>query len=254
MTAPDQQKERLRFAFTFYPWVLATVTFLLLAQLLVGLVAQTLGLEAIRYGSVAGGMITLGVFWLLTILQFRGLLMIFTQWGIGQSAKMYYCAQLGLLPPLARKVNQYKIPLILIGVQRSVLSIWFFIQTLFLSAGFANKQFESYLFFIAVSLLILTILPFWLYSRHNKGKHKSIVLASPLEKHELKRQHFALSRLRAKYHIHPAPEDYLPFSKRRKLMREHEEAISAAQEAQTRSKQDTAPEQVVEASEIEYAD
>ena len=259
----DRQKERLNFALTFYCWVLGALAFLALAYLLVVALAQVLGIEVVSSNPVSIGMITLGIFWLLTILQYRGLLTPLTQWGIGQSVRMYHCAQLGLLPPTLRKVNQYKVPLVLMGTQRSVVSIWFFVQTLFLATALGSGQFNSYISFMVFSLLALIILPFWIYSRHDKNKHKTIVLPPSIELSSIKIGEagsfsFILQQLRAKYRIQPAREDYLPFSKQRKLVREQQEAAEHQQDSPTQNaKQATQsgqPEQIVEADEIEYAD
>ena len=253
-TKINTQKERISFAFVFYRWVLGTLSFLAAIYLLVSLLAQALGLEPIYASLVATGMISLGIFWLLTILQYRGLLNSLTQWGIGQSVRMYHCAQLGLLPPTMRKVNQYKVPLILIGTGRSIISLWFFVQTLFLAAALSSGQFNSYIIFAALSLLALIALPFWIYSRHNKSKHKTIILPPKVKITKSSTYHFTLSQIRIRYEIRPAPEDYLPFSKQRKLVREHQEE-SARQEdysTQEANKEATQPEQVLEADEIEY--
>ena len=257
----DRQKERLGFVFIFYCWVLGTLAFLFLIYLLVVVLAQALGIEAVSSSPVSVGMITLGIFWLLTILQYRGLLAPLTQWGVGQSVRMYHCAQLGLLPPMLRKVNQYKVPLVLIGTQRSIISVWFFVQTLFFATALDSGRFNSYISFMAFSLLALIALPFWVYSQHNKSKHKTIILPPSIKVSGIKvgkagSFSFMFQQLRAKYRIQPAREDYLPFSKQRKLVREQQEAARAGEdEFQSQdSGQTVQPEQVVEADEIEYAD
>ena len=257
----DRQKERLNFVFTFYCWVLGALAFLALTYLMVAVLAQVLGIEAVSSNPVFVGMITLGIFWVLTVLQCRGVLVFLTQWGIGQSVRMYHCAQLGLLPPTLRKVNQYKVPLVLIGAQRSIVSIWFFVQTLFLATALNAAQFTSYIIFMVLSLLALIALPFWIYSRHDRSKHKTIVLPPSIEISSIKvgevgSLRFVFLQLRAKYHIQPAKEDYLPFSKQRKLVREQQEAARMDEEEhQAQNNRQTAqPEQVVEADEIEYAD
>ena len=260
----DRQKERLYFVFIFYCWVLGTLIFLALTYLLVVGLAQVLGIEAVSSNPVSVGMITLGIFWILTVLQYRGLLTPLTQWGIGQSVRMYHCAQLGLLPPVLRKVNQYKVPLVLIGTQRSIISIWFFVQTLFLATALGSERFGSYLSFMAFSLLALIALPFWVYSRHNKSKHKTIILPPSIEISNIKvgkagSFSFMFQQLRAKYRIQPAREDYLPFSKQRKLVREQQEAAMAAKDdyqtqISRQAAQSEQAEQIVEADEIEYAD
>ena len=252
----NTQKEQFGFAFAFYRWVLGTLAFLLLAYLLVNLLAQVFGIEAVLNNPVAAGMISLGIFWVLTVLQYRGVLAFLTQWGIGQSTKMYHCAQMGLLPPMLRKVNQYKVPLVLTGIQRSILSVWFFILTILLALASTDDHFNSVFVFTVLSLFILIALPFWLYSRHNKEKHKTIVLPPRVTLAELSKHHFTFSHIRTMYEIRPAKEDYLPFSKQRELVREQQEAARVEEEeyqAQS-SKQPVQPEQVVEANEIEYAD
>ena len=255
----NTQKEKFGFIFTFYRWVVGTLVFLALIYLLAGLLAQALGLESVYSSPVALGMISLGVFWLLTVLQYRGLLKPVTQWGIGQSAKMYHCAQMGLLPPMLRKVNQHEVPLVLTGVQRSMISMWFFVQTFFLAAALSGGRFDFYVLFMTVSLYILVALPFALYSRHNKDKHKTIVLPPDIKASDVGKHRFSLSYLRVKYEIRPAAEDYLPFSRQRKLVREHMQAqADAEQEFQEQERRQAEQieqtEQVVEADEIEYAD
>ena len=126
-------------------------------------------------------------------------------------------------------------------------------------SGLQSGQSSTYLMILVGSFLAALVLPFWIYGRHDKSKHKTIVLPSVIRSHEAARSRFVLPRFRAKYHIHPAPEDYLPFSKNRKLAREHHEAAVAQQADAQRSTQSrdagqTPPESVVEADQIEYAD
>jgi len=125
-------------------------------------------------------------------------------------------------------------------------------------AGLQTGQPATYLLILVSCFAVALVLPFWIYARHDKGKHKTIVLPSLIKSHELGRHRLALPRFRAKYHIRPAPEDYLPFSWRRKLMREHHEGIAAHKKAEEQGGQqatgETPPEIVVEPDEIEYAD
>jgi glutamate:gamma-aminobutyrate antiporter len=122
-------------------------------------------------------------------------------------------------------------------------------------------QSTTYLVILAACFVVALILPFWIYARHDKSKHKTIVLPAVIRAHEDEalRGRFTLPRFRAKYHLRPAPEDYLPFSKRRKQVREHHEASVAAREQQQtnndmRTAESIQPEQVVEANDIEYSD
>ncbi|MCL2438545.1 MAG: amino acid permease [Coriobacteriia bacterium] len=121
-----------------------------------------------------------------------------------------------------------------------------------------SGQSTTYLVILIACFLVALVLPFWIYSRHDKSKHKTIVLPSLIKPHELGRRRFSLPRFRAKYHIRPAPEDYLPFSKRRQLVRKHHEATVAAQQKAEQAhsaQQDTASQQaekVIEPDEIEY--
>ena len=121
-------------------------------------------------------------------------------------------------------------------------------------AGLAQGQSTTYLLILIVCFVVALILPFWIYSRHDKSKHKTIVLPSLIKSHELEQHHkLSLPRFRAKYHIRPAPEDYLPFSWRRKLMRQHHEGVAQAQSESAAAEEPTV-ETVLEPDEIEYAD
>jgi len=125
-------------------------------------------------------------------------------------------------------------------------------------SSLASGESTTYLVMLVVCFLVALVIPFWIYSRHNKSKHKTIVLPSTIKAHELHRHRFVLPRFRAKYHIRPAPEDYLPFSWRRKLMRQHHEGIAAHKATEAQRSQHTAddapPEIIVEPDEIEYTD
>jgi amino acid transporter len=122
--------------------------------------------------------------------------------------------------------------------------------------GLQSGQSTTYLVILVGCFLVALVLPFWIYARHDKGKHKTIVLPSLIKSHEVDVHHrrLTLPRFRGIHHIRPAPEDYLPFSKRRKLVREHHEAQVAAQTQQSTQSNEYDPqtEQVINADEIEY--
>ena len=119
-----------------------------------------------------------------------------------------------------------------------------------------SGQSTTYLAILGGCFIAAFMLPFLIYARHDKSKHKTIVLPSVLRPHELDSHRFSLLRFRAKYHIRPAPEDYLPFSKQRKLVRKHHEKATAAQTSakQSVTTQSQQSEQVIEPDQIEYSD
>ncbi|MCL2525700.1 MAG: amino acid permease [Coriobacteriia bacterium] len=125
-------------------------------------------------------------------------------------------------------------------------------------AGLQAGQSSTYLIILAACFVLAFITPFWIYARHDKSKHKTIVLPSLIRSHELGQHRFSLPRFRAKYHLRPAPEDYLPFSWNRKVRREQHEDMMAAYEARQQQSVEPAaydgPETVVEAEDIEYVE
>jgi glutamate:gamma-aminobutyrate antiporter len=115
----------------------------------------------------------------------------------------------------------------------------------------------TYLLILVSCFAAALVLPFWIYSRHNKSKHKTIVLPSLIRAHEADAYGLSLLRFRAKYHIKPAPEDYLPFSRQRRFTRKQQEdvyAANASSQAAESKNNSAGNERVIEADEIEYTD
>ena len=205
-------------------------------------------------------------FWIFTMLATRAIAG--SSFIINTIRGMYACAQQGLLPPLTRRVNQHGTPLVLIILQAVIFATF----TLMLGTwvrGFATMTVPTIILQTAI-IGALFAAPFWLYARHNKSRHKTIVLPS-LDRPEvsgtangaLDKLGKALARFSTNYHLRPAPEDYLPLSFRRKQVREYHEANAtqrktAEQGADTGSEKAGAnhegiqAETVIEADEIEY--
>ena len=243
--------ERLAFAAMIYLWMLTTFAAVAVTYLGLYAVAYLTRLPLLE-STAAKVFFVIGATWISTLLHVRGFRG-FT-WVSEPIRGVYMLAQQGLLPPLMRKVNQFKVPLLLITFQGILTTFW----ALFLAWTGEGIRIQPTMVVIVSSLFLLLILalPFWLYARHNKAKHKTIVLPSLTKPRGNKRSTLILPRFRAKYQIHPAPEDYLPFSWRKKLMREHHEGIAAYKKAEEQgvhqASSESPAETVVEADEIEY--
>ena len=87
----------------------------------------------------------------------------------------------------------------------------------------------TYLIILTAGFLVTLTLPFLIYARRNKAKHKTIVMPSRITLAEARKRRFVLPRFRGMHHIRPAPEDYLPFSQYRKARRLHQEEVEKAE-------------------------
>jgi len=247
--------ERAGFVAMFYQWHL--IVFAAIAVLYFGLsgIASLFNLQALHNPNVIV-IVVAGLVWIATLLQARGVLAM--NFIVEPIRGMYGAAQMGLLSTTFRKVNQHEVPLALILAQAVFASLWALVLGTFMRNVASHATFS--IIFLLGFLLFVAVLPFWLYSRHNKAKHKTIVLPSLIATQDTSGIFSSLARFRTRYHIRPTPEDYLPFSWRKKLVREHQAEGTAREDATAKrsEQQDAADtsssEQVLEPDEIEYVD
>jgi len=246
--------ERAGFVAVFYQWHIIIFTIVAFFYFLFSGVAHLFNIEALSNpGAIV--IITAGLIWIATLLQARG---VQAACFIAEPIRgMYAAAQMGLLANTFRKVNQFEVPLALIIAQAFFASTWILALATFMG-NIAEQAVFSAIFAVGF-LLLIAALPFWLYSRHNKAKHKTIVLPSLITAQNTQGILSSIAKFRTRYHIRPAPEDYLPFSWNKKVVREQGAKGTSEDTARQNSEKqqgasDIPPEQVLEPDEIEYTD
>jgi len=255
----DALGEQLAFAAIFYRWILAITFDVFILSAGFWILSMLIPPLSFLGNPTTIALLSITTFWIFTILATRKVSG--SGFIIDTARGMYAVAQQGLLPPLSRRVNQHGAPLVLIIPQAIVFAILALMLGTWI-AGFAHMTVVT----VILQTLIIAALvaaPWYLYARHNKSRHKTIVLPALEHASELSGINKALARFSTRYHLRPAPEDYLPLSFRRKQVREYHEANAAYREAAEQGIDPNASnsdagseaaqaETVIEADEIEY--